>query len=250
MDSTRRYSIATGTLFLVATASALVADALRPDLSGPTYLTEVAAHPTRLAVSALFYLLAAGTSVGIAIAMYPVLRAVGGALAVGSVVFRTVEAVFYVAAVVSLLSLLPLARQVAAAPGTAPGDERATLRILADSLVSPRDHMTIVGVLAFGAGAFLYYVLLFRARLVPRWLSGWGVVAVLLIMTACVLSVFRDTSVTGYVPLILPIGVQEIVLGIWLLARGFTSPIPAALPPDTPPFPDRTGATTTLPSPG
>jgi Domain of unknown function (DUF4386) len=246
VNSTRRYSIATGTLFLVATASALVAGALGPDLTGPTYLADAAGHPARLAAAALFYLLAAGTSVGIAVALYPVLRTVGAGLAVGSVVFRTIEAVFYTAAVVNLMSLLPLARRVT----TAPADERATLRILADSLVSQRDQMTIVAVLAFGTGALLYYVLLYRARLVPRWLSGWGVVAVLLIMTACVLSLFRDTTVTGYLPLILPIFVQEIVLGGWLLARGFTTPALAAEPPDAPASPGRTGVATATPSEG
>ena len=53
----------------------------------------------------MLYLIAAGSSVGIAIALYPLLRRINPALALGSVVFRTIEGVFYTAAVVSLLSL-------------------------------------------------------------------------------------------------------------------------------------------------
>jgi hypothetical protein len=64
-----------------------------------------------VAAAALLYLIAAGTSGGVAIALYPVLKKVNAALALGSVVFRTIEAVFYTVAVVGLLSILPLLRK-------------------------------------------------------------------------------------------------------------------------------------------
>ncbi len=105
MNSARRTSIATGGLFIVATIAALAAAAVVPSLTGTDYLTTVADQPHRLAAAALLYLIAAGSSVGIAIALYPLLKRINTALAVGSVVFRTIEAVFYTAAVVSLLSL-------------------------------------------------------------------------------------------------------------------------------------------------
>jgi hypothetical protein len=54
--------------------------------------------------------------------------------------------------------------------------------------------------------ALSYYALFYRSRLVPRWLSGWGMAgAVLLLMTACLLALFSDNSVTGYTLVILPI---------------------------------------------
>ena len=220
MNSTRRTSIATGALFIVATIAALVAAALEPALTGTDYLTGVANHPNRLAAAALLYLIAAGTSVGIAIALYPLLKKINAALALGSVVFRTIEAVFYTAAVVSLLSILQLA--------TAPADNRAPIHAIADSLLSMRDHSTLAGVFAFCVGALMYYTLFYRGRLVPRWLSGWGVAGAVLMMTACLLALFSNSSVTGYTPFILPIAVQEIVLAVWLLVKGFSpSPPPS-----------------------
>jgi hypothetical protein len=69
--STRRTSTATGVVLVLATIAALGAAALDPTLTGTGYLTAIANHPNRLAVSALLYLAAAGTSVGIAIALYP-----------------------------------------------------------------------------------------------------------------------------------------------------------------------------------
>lgn len=221
MTATRRIEITTGTLFIVATLASLPAAALLPALTGADYLTGVAQHPNQLAAAALLYLIAAAASVGIAIALYPLLRPIAPALALGAAVFRTIEAVFYTVGVVSLLTIGTVAQQLATAP---PGD-RAPTAAIADTLVSVREHSSVAAVFAFVVGAFMYYLVFWRSRLVPRWLSGWGLAAALSMMTACLLALFHDTPVTGYVLLALPIGVQEMVLAVWLLVKGF-SPSP------------------------
>jgi hypothetical protein len=72
----------------------------------------------------------------------------------------------------------------------------------------------------------MYYSLLFQSRLIPRWLSGFGIVAIILMATACVLATFSGNSITSYIPLAAPIAVQELVLGVWLIGKGFN---PSAL---------------------
>ena len=203
----------------MATVAALAAAAVQPALTGTDYLTGVADHPHRLAAAAVLYLIAAATSVGIAVALYPLLRQVNAGVALGSVVFRSIEAVFYTAAVVNLLSILPLGRHLA----TAPADSRASIHAIADSLLSMRDHATLAGVFAFCVGALMYYALFYRSRLVPRWLSGWGLAGAFLMLTACLLALFSDRPVTGYALLILPILVQEMALAAWLLTKGFST---------------------------
>lgn len=215
--STRRVSIAAGVLFIVATAASLVAAALSPALTGTDYLTGVANHTQQLAAAALLYLIAAGGSVGIGIALYPVLRRFNAGLAIGSVVFRTIEAVFYTAGVVILLSVLSLGQKLATTPAADP----ATYQTVADSLVATREHAALAGVFAFTVGAFLYYVVFYRSRLIPRWLSGWGIAGVALMLTACMLALFSNSMVTDYVLLAAPIAVQEIVFAVWLLVKGF-----------------------------
>ncbi|HET7015030.1 MAG TPA: DUF4386 domain-containing protein [Streptosporangiaceae bacterium] len=224
MNSTRRISIAAGTLFLLGTVTAFAAAAIEPVRTASHYLTGVDSHSGRMAAAALFYLAAAGASVGIAIALYPLLEKISAALALGSVVFRTIEAVMYTVALASLLSIQPLSRQLA----TAPAASRSVIHAIADSLVSVRDHSNLAAVFAFSLGALIYYVLFYRSRLVPRWLSGYGVVAVLLIMTACVLALFSDKPITGYTLLIAPIAVQEVVFASWLLVKGFSPGRPRA----------------------
>ena len=218
-DSNRRIALTAGVIFIIAGVAGLAAPALLPGLKGADYLTKVSGNSKAVTGAALLYIIAAFTSVGIAVALYPILQKVNAGLAIGSIVFRTLEAAFYLVAVVSLLSLLTVSHQFTNA-GAA---DRVSLQTLADSLRSVRDHATLVGVFAYSLGAGLYYIIFFQARLVPRWLSGWGIIGIVLIGLACVLALLSDSDITGYVLLILPILVQEYVLAIWLIVKGFSS---------------------------
>ena len=217
MNSIRKISVMSGALFIIATVAVLLAGALEPDLTGTDYLTQVSANVNQVAGGALCYLIAAFGSVGVAVALYPVLKERSAGLALGSVVFRTIEAVMYMIAVVSLLSVLSLGQQITSTGGA----DRALLQAVGNSLLSLRQHANVAGVFAFSLGALLYYSLFFQTRLIPRWLSGWGIVAIVAMLAACVLALFSDSPVTGYVLLALPIAVQEMVMAIWLIARGF-----------------------------
>ena len=217
MDTNRRIAVVAGVLFIVATVASLLGTALGPVLTGADYLARVSAQGDRVAAGALLALVAAFASAGIAVALYPVLKGSNAGLALGSVVFRTIEAVMYVAGVVSLLSLLTVGQQLVSA-GAA---DRASLGAVGGLLLSLREHAAVAGVFAFCLGAFLYYSLFFQARLIPRWLSGWGIAAVILLAAACVLALLNDRPITGYVLLAFPIFLQEMVLAVWLIARGF-----------------------------
>jgi hypothetical protein len=67
----------------------------------------------------------------------------------------------------------------------------------------------------------LYYVVFYQSRLIPRWLSGWGLIAIILMLAACVLALFSQRPIQTYTIRVLPIAVQELCLAIWLMAKGF-----------------------------
>jgi hypothetical protein len=69
----------------------------------------------------------------------------------------------------------------------------------------------------FGIGAVLLYTMLFRSRLVPRYISVWGLAASIGIMLVMLVSVTAIKPVLG-----LPIILNEIYLGIYLIAKGFS----------------------------
>jgi len=225
MNTNRKIAVITGVIFIIATvAGPMLATPLTPDLTGTDYLTRVSAHTNQAAGGVLLWIISAFTSGGIAIVMYPVLKERNEGLALGSVIFRTIEAAFYMVGVVSLLSLLTLGQQFRTA-GTA---DRTSLQAIGNLLVSVRDHAALVAVFAFCVGAFMYYYLFFQSRLIPRWLSGFGIVAIILMMSACVLALFSGNRITSYIPLAAPIAVQEMVLAVWLIVKGFNPSVSAS----------------------
>jgi hypothetical protein len=220
MDSDRRTALSAGVLFITATVASILGTSLsRPVLSDLDYLTRLSAGATQVTEGALLELIAAGACAGIAISLYPVLKNWNAGLALGSVVFRTIEAVMYTVSVVTLLSLLSLSRQLTGKEAI----DRASFQAIGDALLGVREQATLAGVLAFSLGALMYYWVFYRAHLIPRWLSGWGIAAIILLIVAWLLALFSGTSVMSYVILALPIGVQEMVLAVWLIASGFSS---------------------------
>ena len=226
MNSTRKIAVAAGVLFIVATLTGpLLATPLMPDLTGADYLAGVSAHMNQALAGVLLWIIAAFASAGIAIALYPALKEQNAGLALGSVVFRALEAAFYMIGLVCLLALLTLGQQF----GAAGAADRAVIQAIGNSLVSVREYAGLLAVFAFCVGAFMYYTLLFQSRLIPRWLAGFGIVAIILMLTACVLATFSGNRITSYIPLAAAIFVQEIVLGIWLIVKGFNPAAVAAL---------------------
>ena len=62
------------------------------------------------------------------------------------------------------------------------------------------------------------------ARLPPRWLSGWGFVASPLFVVASLSLLWTgDPNSTLSPVLYVPMAIQEMVLAIWLIVKGFNS---------------------------
>jgi hypothetical protein len=224
MSPDRRAALTAGALLIVGTATALLSSAVEhPVVTGADYLTKIAGNGARVSAGGLIELVAAGASAGIAISLYPVLRRRGEGLALGAVVFRAVEGAMYMVAAVITLALLTVARQYAQA--SAPG--HGGIQAIGDALTGVRQDAILAGVFASILGALMYYIIFYRSRLVPRWLSGWGLAAEVPMLIACLLATFSRTPVTSYTIWILPIAIQEIALAAWLIFRGFSPSIAA-----------------------
>jgi len=75
----------------------------------------------------------------------------------------------------------------------------------------------------FAVPAVLFYYLLYQSRLVPKWLSMWGMIAAVLLIMANLLKV---TSIMQTIDLLyLPIVANELVLALWLMVKGFSKPV-------------------------
>ena len=111
----------------------------------------------------------------IPVVLFPVLRRVDEVLATGYLIIRgAVEAATYVMIAIAWLQLVPLADTMSAGPGTA--SSPAGVRL--GALVIDSDGASVVMSLVFCLGAALFYVLLFRSRIVPRWIASWGLMGI------------------------------------------------------------------------
>jgi len=224
---------AAGVLFITATAASLLSTGVvNPVLHGSDYLVKLTRQQDQVTLGALFQLIAAFSSAGIAMTLYPVVRRQHQGLAIGSVGFRVMEALLYVVGAIAVLLLLALGQRFVHASAPSLPQYQTVGAVLREL----RDRASLISSLAFYVGAGMYYVAFYRSRLIPRWLSGWGVLGVALGIISVLLVLFRATGFMSplHVGLNVPIGVNEMVLAVWLIVKGFNSPGAAAPGPVLP----------------
>ena len=219
MESYRRNAIAAGVLFILCSAAAILSIVpLGATVGAPVDFAKLAGSDNAVVMTALIEFVWAATGMGIAIALYPVLRLFNPTVALASVAGRVVENVFILLGTLSLLALLTVSQQ--AAGSGAPSSFQAT----GDALVAVREWAPgFVAGIAFVVGTVAYNYVMYRSRLVPRWLSGWGLVGAGLSLVACLYVGFTQDFgfTTANDVLSAPIGLQEMVLAVWLIVKGF-----------------------------
>ncbi len=86
-------------------------------------------------------------------------------------------------------------------------------------LLEIRDGIYVGHAYIFAVAALIFYYLLYQSKLIPRWISVWGVVAAILLILVNLLEV--TGIVSAQMILYLPIILNEVVLAIWLMVKGF-----------------------------
>jgi hypothetical protein len=220
MDTYRRSGIVTGILFIAATAAGILSLFAQPILDAPDSLSRISANEPTVLAGALLVFIMGWAGAGISISMYPILRKYNEGLAQGAVGFRIIEGVFHCIGAVLILLLVTLSRQfIKAGPA-----ELAHFQTIGALLKEGRTWVGDLAALpAWCIGACLYYSLFFRTRLVPRWLSLWGLAGITLVVVSSMLVLFRQITTLSSIQMLLslPIAVQEMVLAIWLIVKGF-----------------------------
>lgn len=212
-----------GALFIAATAASLAGTALQnPVFDSSRYLATTSAHQGRILAGVFLLMLSAFASAGIAICLYPVLKGYGHGLALGAVGFRIVEGVLSLVSALGALLLLALSQGLAGHRRPVP----LSAQLSGEVLKELRNGSSLLSITAFCVGAAMYYCLFYRSNLIPRWLSAWGIAGVALGFVVAIVVLFRLTGFLSTTDVILnvPIGVNEMVLAVWLIARGFTAP--------------------------
>ena len=219
MNSNRKTAIVVGALFITATVMPILGTVvlIGPILDDADYLVNVSANENQVLIGVLFELIAAGAVAGSAIALFPIFKKYNEGLALGYVGARTMEGVTLMVAALGALLLSTISREYVAT-------DASSFQTLGTLLLAVRDWTLFLGPnIVFSLNALVLSYLLYQLRLVPRWLSVWGLIGAPLVLAAGLLHMFD--LVTAFSPikglLVLPIALFEMVLAVWLIAKGF-----------------------------
>jgi hypothetical protein len=220
MNTHRKTAIVVGALFLLGLAGAF-GTIVRPILDSPSYLVKIFENQNQVMAGALIQIVMAFACAGIAIGLYPILRKHNRSLALGAVGFRIIENVLQIVAALGLLSLLTLSQDFVKADALA----ASAIQTTGDLVLAVRYWVSLVlSQFGFVLGALMYYYIFYRSKLIPRWLSGWGIVGIILQLASVFLTMFFQIDPFSGSPTLLlsiPIGLQELTLAIWLIVKGF-----------------------------
>jgi len=218
----RKAAATVGALFIVATVLFLIGGAVYgPTLSAPGYLE--GAYPDRgtVTLGVLIEFVCVLAIPFIAVFLFPVLKKYNEALALAYVGFRSIEAVLLFGIEAKRLSLIDVSRKYLSSSEA----DASSLQAVGDAIQVEINGAFFIYVLVFSVGALILYSLLYSSRLVPRFVASWGFVAAAWMLVGTVLvmlDAFSGTSaLTVEIIFATPLAVNEMVLALWLIVRGF-----------------------------
>lgn len=223
MNTNRMAAILVGVLYIIGTVTGILSVVFYGGiLDDPDYLIKVSANENQIVIGSLLVLTMGFSLALVPVVIFPIFKEYNEALALGYVVFRGgLETVTYITLVISRLLLIILSQEyVAAGAPDAP-----YFQALGALLRKGHDSTTSILIIVFSLGALMLYYLFYQSKLIPRWISGWGFVAIILHLVTGFLTIFRLITPFSTISIVmdLPIALQEMVMAVWLIAKGFNT---------------------------
>lgn len=217
MNEYKKIARIVGILFIIGTGSGILSGVFTGSfLDHPNFLVEISANKNQLMIGALLVLTMGFALAMVPVMLFPIFKKYNEALALGAVVFRgALEAVGYMVIVISWLLLLILS-QVYVQAGSPDNSYFQTLGTVFLELGDWIGHLISI---VFSLGALMIYYLFYQSKLIPSWLSIWGLVGGLLYLIVPIVAMFGIVLEILYIPL----AVQEMVFAVWLIVKGFNS---------------------------
>lgn len=206
-----------GLLFLLQMIAASLSHSalLQPILRSGELLPAISAHVNTVRAAMLIDLVCGLSVFGIAVLLFPVLKKYSESIALWYLGLRLNEWVCLTISGVLLLTLVSISTDYA---GGARSDQ-SSLPALAKYLLAARNNTKVLMLLSFCFSAAPFYYLLWRSKLVPAFVPIWGLIGVVLLFAEVITNIY-GTSLGG-IKLMLPMGLNELFLGVWMMTKGF-----------------------------
>ncbi len=217
MESYKTAARVGGVLYIIATVAIIASFPFIGSFESADFMTELAANEAQVVVGMLVQLAWVFAVMFIPVVFFPFLKLYSETWALGFFSLRFTEAVLSLIYVGIHFTLLGLSITfVDGGAADAPAYQASGTLLL-----EARDWAFALGAgLAFNLSALLLNYVLYRSRLIPRWLSLWGLIGAALWTIAWFPQAFGvELGVLEMV--FLPIAAQEMVFGAYLIWRGF-----------------------------
>ena len=220
MNTNRKTARIVGALFLTSNVVFILGAVVfvEPILGAPDYLSLVSPNRAQVILGVLLELINGIAYLGIAVLLFPILKQRFESMALGYVGFRIIEFVMQTLSDLSPLSLLTLSEEFVSAGAPA----ASSFQALGTLLLAERSWAFQMVSITFGLGALLFYTMLYKSKLIPRFISIWGLVGAAVVLANTMLDMFSLTVPNLGVLMLL----NELFLGVWLIIKGFN---PSAL---------------------
>jgi hypothetical protein len=224
----RKTAAIVGVLFILGTVPALLSLPLAQNtVNAPDHLTAIATNEGQMILFTAIKFIMGVACAGIGLALYPILKKYNEGLAIGAAGFRVIEGALHVVGALLYVLLLALSQEFVKTGAPVSSYFQTADEVINAGIGWFRDAANL---LTFGIGALMYYVVFYQYRLVPRWLSVWGLVGIIFSIISALLVMFDLLPPFGTIQIILnlPILPQELVLAGWLIAKGFNPSVVAS----------------------
>jgi hypothetical protein len=135
------------------------------------------------------------------------------------VILKTRAGLFFALVIIALVSILSLSREfVSATVPTVSYFETSGALLLAEL-----NWSSILLDFPFVLSTLILNYLFYKSKLIPRWLSGWGLIGATLFLVSAFLPMLSYVSSSTLVLLHLTGAVNQMVLAVWLIVKGFNS---------------------------
>ena len=219
-----------GAVYLAGFVVGLVGSGLFQSILGATgasaNLPAVAASSALLAFGAILWLMAVAGDAAHGVLMFPILRRYHERIAFGYLAARIVDAVFIAVMVLFVLLQIPLASAFVKAAVA----DASFLQTVSGLFAQGQVYAYDIGMITLGVSGLMLCYTLYRAKLLPRLVAGWGLLGYAILFVGMLSEVMG--SGLGLASSI-PGGLWEAFVGVWLIAKGFSSSGLAQLGKDT-----------------
>lgn len=223
MKENNRTARIVGILFILATVAGVIGAVLLSSMSDTNILTKIYENQNQMIIGALMILIMGVCVAGVAIWMYPIFKKQYPGMALGYAAARIVEGVLDIVLVIIFLSLVTLSKQFVVAGLPESSQFQVTSQLLFELQAQWIGPFLLA--IVFCISGLMFYYMLYKTKLVPRFLSIWGFGAIVLHLVSAFLPLFGvDPASSIFILLDIPIAINEMVLAVWLIIKGFNIP--------------------------